>query len=423
VPVNKETEKILNECIDRLLAGEQISVSSEMSDEVRLALELARKMLQTRDEPSPAFKAQLRARLLQRLLQMDYAAAHPQKPRNLIDWMQQVLQERWLWPALTGAAIVLLLFVTFTVWQHQTEKTAPSTASLASLPSAETALSVKLPARIAPSNLTYSTNTSLSNATGQVAIYKVQTPDTSIASTTALGRKLGLSGEARITERGLKISMVTGSGIESRQLTVWTNSGAIEYGFTDSERQYPTASANLPSENQAKRIGYEFLKKNDLLPLGYIDFSRIENSIIVTAGNKTGSKPPGYWLVSFPYRVDNMIATGPGSKIEMNIGSNGEILKLVWAFREVTPAYAGTVRSSESAYQALVRGEGSIDVPLDSSRLVVRQVRLAYWIDPLSEKQAYSLPVYEFKGECLDKSGKSLETFTGWIEALNPTIR
>ena len=130
---------------------------------------------------------------------------------------------------------------------------------------------------------------------------------------------------------------------------------------------------------------------------------------------------PRYWMVSLPYRMGNILTTGPGARIETNIGSSGEVLKLVWAWREVSPVYSGNIRSSESAYQALTRGQGSIDIPLDSSRLIVQQVNLAYWIDPLSEKQSYLLPVYEFKGECLDKSGRPLENFTGWIDALATT--
>ncbi len=40
---HKATEIRLNEYIDRLLAGEQISVTGEMADDLRLTLELAAK--------------------------------------------------------------------------------------------------------------------------------------------------------------------------------------------------------------------------------------------------------------------------------------------------------------------------------------------------------------------------------------------
>ncbi len=434
--MHRYTEKQLNEYLDRLLSGEQINMSAEMSDELRSALELAKKMLQVREEPTADFKSQLRAKLLQRLLQMESVAASHRKSEGFTGWLQKVIRERWLWPALTGAAVVALLFVSLSVWQHQTNTMAPASPTAttsAPTPSATGSISVKLPARIAPANLTYLASASLSKASGQATVYAIQTPDVSIASTTELGRKLGFSGDAQIIDSGQKIVMVTGSGSETRQLYVWTASGAIEYGFTDPAREYPESSANLQSERDAKRTGYDFLKNNNLLPPGYSDFSSIENSIIVTADNRyvidqnirgrAEYKALGYWVVNLPYRIDNTIATGPGSKIEINIGSKGEVLKLVWAFRGVSPAYTGSIRSPDDAYRALTQGEGSIDIPLDSSQVVVKQVRLSYWIDPLSEKQTYALPVYEFKGECLDKSGRPLESFTGWIEALTPTVR
>ena len=55
----KYTEKQFIEYLDRLLAGEEISLGDDVSDEVRSALELAKKMLAYRDEPSPAFRASI----------------------------------------------------------------------------------------------------------------------------------------------------------------------------------------------------------------------------------------------------------------------------------------------------------------------------------------------------------------------------
>jgi hypothetical protein len=41
------------------------------------------------------------------------------------------------------------------------------------------------------------------------------------------------------------------------------------------------------------------------------------------------------------------------------------------------------------------------------------------WLDLPSEKQDYAVPVYEFTGQCLDKSGNHLEDFTAWTKALS----
>jgi len=82
------------------------------------------------------------------------------------------------------------------------------------------------------------------------------------------------------------------------------------------------------------------------------------------------------------------------------------------------PKYSGNVRPEDSAYSDLTGGGGSLDVPLECRQLVVKQVELKYWIEPPSEKQPYVVPVYEFKGDCLDSKGKTLESFTAWTTAV-----
>jgi hypothetical protein len=116
-----------------------------------------------------------------------------------------------------------------------------------------------------------------------------------------------------------------------------------------------------------------------------------------------------------------MEATGPGSKIEVSIGDNGEVVRMLWGWRQMSPISDQNIISQKQAYEDLIQGKGSLDIPLDCDRVVVEQVQLKYWLDPPSEKQAYAVPVYEFTGQCLDKSGRHLEDFTAWTEALSST--
>jgi hypothetical protein len=75
--------------------------------------------------------------------------------------------------------------------------------------------------------------------------------------------------------------------------------------------------------------------------------------------------------------------------------------------------------SEQQAFQELMQGKGSLEVPLDCKQVVVDNVQLKYWMDPPSEKQDFIVPVYEFTGTCLDKNGNTLEDFTGWTPALS----
>jgi hypothetical protein len=60
-------------------------------------------------------------------------------------------------------------------------------------------------------------------------------------------------------------------------------------------------------------------------------------------------------------------------------------------------------------------------MPVSCPNVRIDEVQLSYWIDPLSEKQDYILPVFVFKGDCLDNNGHYIEGFTAWTDASLPT--
>jgi hypothetical protein len=297
---------------------------------------------------------------------------------------------------------------------------------MSSLP--EGSYSVNLPSRITPSNLTFSLQTPLSTNATHATVYQVNTPNVDLGYADELAAKMGVIGKAAYSDGNSRIVVAEKAGPDARQLTIWTASGAVEWGYVNPEKLYPASALNLPSTLTAKRIAYDFLKQADLLPIGYDKYSKIENAITVTAGGNypvysqgTGQamqKEPGYWIVDFPYLIGGVPATGPGGKIEVIVGDNGQIISLFWGWRDTVPKYLGNVRPEDSAYADMTGGGGSIDIPLECSQVTVKQVELKYWIEPPSDKQSYAVPVYEFRGDCLDKNGKTLETFTAWTKAV-----
>ncbi|MBC8274301.1 MAG: anti-sigma factor [Chloroflexi bacterium] len=435
----KYTEKQFIEYLDKLLAGEEISLGDDVSDEVRSALELAKKMLAYRDEPSPDFRASLRDRLLRKLAEEEAAATSPARGEERRDWTAKLFPQSLVWRAATSAALVVLLVVIGAVWYtgRYGQMSAPASApppppaSVSPPPLLEGDYPVSLPSNIVPEHMTFTAKTALSAKPGQAPVYEIQSAGVTTESVTALGRRLGFSGEARFIDGGAKIAMFDGEGEDMRELTVWTASGAIEYGFVEPDKLYPPYTPDLPSQEEAEHIAYDFLEQADLLPPGYEDFAKVEGETKAIAGGsysvgekyteETAQQAPAYWLISFPYPVDDTWTTGPGSKIEVSIGDGGEVAGLLWAWRQMTPVYTESIISQKQAYQHLIQGEGSLDVPLDCEQVVVEDVQLKYWINPPSEKQDYAVPVYEFKGQCLDKSGRHLEDFTAWTEALSST--
>jgi len=442
---DKANEKQFIEYLDRLLAGEDITLGADVSPEVRSALEHARKMLAFREEPSPAFRAELRNKLLGQLVEKQAA-------------QREAVRAFPLRPVLVGlastVAVVLLAFVGVVFFGGRGAPTAPMATSVPST----TEYSVRLPANIVPEGVNCTSKTSLSNMPGQAGVYKIQGSDVTASSVTERGHQLGFSGEARLSDDGTRYVMTAGSGDEEKQLAVWTASGTVEYGYVSPEKLYPQQPASLPSQSQAQTIAYDFLLQADLLPPDYHSLASVEKDTTVAAGGgysvsqraaseaapplaaapaptapgtpseesapPVPSVPPAaqpvptYWLVQFPYYIDGAEATGPGSMIDVSIGDNGEVVNMVWSWRPTLFSGKENIISEQQAFQELTQGKGSIELPLDCRQVVVEQVQLKYWLDPPSEKQDYAVPVYEFKGQCQDKNGKTLEDFTGWAPAL-----
>lgn len=448
----KYNEKQFIEYLDRLLAGEDISLGDDVSDEVRSALDLARKMLAYRDEPSANFRANLKDRLLRKLAEEE-AATTPAKRQGFREWTANLFPQKPVLIGVTSTVLVVLLIFVGTVWYSTRYGGAPMPAEAPTTGK----YSVSLPSNIVPQGVTFVAKTSLSTAADRAPVYQVESAGVTASSVTELGRRLGFSGEAGFIDGGDKIAMFQGEGDEMRQLIVWTASGAVEYGYVEPDRLYPTYSPDLPSQQEAELIAYDFLENADLLPPSHQTLAEIKNETTVIAGGysvspryATEAAPPpatapsapsapsapaeesvstapatppapAYWLVSFPYFVDGMEATGPGSKIEVSIGDNGEVVRMLWSWQQMTPRTTENIISQKQAYEDLIQGKGSLDIPLDCDRVVVEQVQLKYWLDPPSEKQAYIVPVYEFTGQCLDKNGRHLEDFTAWTEALSKT--
>jgi hypothetical protein len=426
---DKYTEKQFIEYLDRLLAGEEISLGDDVSDELRSALEMAKKMLAYRDEPSPAFRASLKDRLLRKLAEEESAAAAKREERR--GWTAKLFPQSVVWRAATSAALVVLLVLIGAVWYtgRYAEMLAPTFAPPA--PSLEGDYPVSLPSNIVPEHVAFTAKTALSAKPGQAPVYEVQSAGVTTESVTALGSKLGFSGEAEIIDDGAKIAMFDGEGEDRRQLIVWTASGAVEYGYVEPDKLYPPYAPDLPSPEEAELIAYDFLQQADLLPPEYEDSAGIEEKAAIIAGGSYSvgeryaeeivQQAPAYWLISFPYQVDGSWATGPGSKIEVSIGDNGQVVRLLWEWRQLVPISTGSIISQKQAYDDLIQGRGSLNIPLDCGQVVIEDVQLKYWIDPPSEKQTYAVPVYEFTGQCLDESGRHLEDFTAWTEALSGT--
>src|SRR4030042_1975347 len=162
---DKSTEKQFLEYLDRLLAGEEITVGDEVSDDLRSALEHARKMLAFREEPSAAFRADLRDRLLRQIAEKQPAAYPTAEREGFWERVANLFPQRAIRIAVTSTALVVLLLFVGVVWYSSRFIQAPMMTAVP--PPSEGGYSVSLPANIVPQDVSFTSKTSLSTSTGQ----------------------------------------------------------------------------------------------------------------------------------------------------------------------------------------------------------------------------------------------------------------
>ncbi len=96
---NKE-DKLFNEIVDRILAGEPVKIDSSNTD-LNSAIEFAKKIKDLSPSPSLSFKANLKTRLLQELHNKDAKAEQS-------GWFQRAFSHRLAWQLGTTMAIILV---------------------------------------------------------------------------------------------------------------------------------------------------------------------------------------------------------------------------------------------------------------------------------------------------------------------------
>ncbi|MGD1118355.1 MAG: hypothetical protein ABR886_02590 [Dehalococcoidales bacterium] len=293
-------------------------------------------------------------------------------------------------------------------------------------------LKLQLPNTVAPSGVVFTSelNTGDISFPAKLKAYRVVVPEVSEASVRELGQRLGLQGASVTTNiTGMKfIGIMDKVGSGTRNLTVFTESGAIQYqDKTQPDQLYPDTPPILPDEAKAKRIAYDFLKQSGILPEGYESLDAVAGKIEVTAGGtsaiingNTGEKESqiSHLLVTFPYTIDGYPAAGSGVKHSIRLGDRGKILEIFWVNRKMSLLGEYSLVTWTEALRRLAAGGGSFTVDAMCQIVVVKEVSLAYWMEPVTDAQQYILPVYEFRGIYHSKVGGDND-FIGWVPALD----
>lgn len=101
-----EEARRFSEEIDRMLSGEDVRAGNELDEDTRTALDFACWMTTVRPEPSPAFKARLNARMMQKINEQESEARR--------GWFWRLIPREAAWQA--AVAMVLMLVIGGSLW-------------------------------------------------------------------------------------------------------------------------------------------------------------------------------------------------------------------------------------------------------------------------------------------------------------------
>ena len=105
-----ESEKEFLKNLDRLLAGEEIKTDPMMEKDLSTSLDFAKKMIALRTSPSSEFKAQLKSRLLKKLVEQE-EAVHTEKKHS---WFSRFAPRQLVWQAIT--VVLVMVMVSGIMW-------------------------------------------------------------------------------------------------------------------------------------------------------------------------------------------------------------------------------------------------------------------------------------------------------------------
>lgn len=247
-------------------------------------------------------------------------------------------------------------------------------------------------------------DSALSGLPANAQVYKMVKPGITIGYVTNLGAKFGLTGKV---SEGTE-NFLIGDEATRTYLEVYKATGTFRY--TSYSKLYPSKTPTLPSDEEAMKIATDFLVARGLLPEGDVASS------VVVGGRTNGI--PAHLLVNFNHVIQ---LSGPGARHGVRIGDGGEVVEVF--INPTNPLNLPVheivaLKTMEQAFQEM-KGNKNYYVPDGAKTVHIDSVTVACWLDSIDIEQDYVIPVFVFRGRCLDSAGKQMEaSFTDVVEAV-----
>lgn len=273
------------------------------------------------------------------------------------------------------------------------------------------ALNIPMPGQEMP-QIDYKVTAKFENLPTEAMVYKFKKPQN--VDFYSIAKKFGLSGKAQYDSetKTYKIKEEV-DGKLKYSFTYEAETGRWEY--IDEEEMYLNDNpTNIPSDEEAKRIATEFLKKEGLFS------ERFTYCTVVPAssGDKlTNDYKVHYKDVYFYPSINGKPIYGV-SRIVISVGDNGKIIGVLKWYKDFEEYKKVKIIPAEKALERVKRRQASNNINPRAKSATINKVFLAYWEDAGTiEEQPYLQPVWVFAGEAVTEDGK-YESFDAVVPAI-----
>jgi len=262
---------------------------------------------------------------------------------------------------------------------------------------------INLPKGESKGQAEFTLSASLTDVPNNLLSYRIVHPIVTHESVATIGAKLGFFGEAATID-----SSIIGMSKTGLNEILWINAktGALEYTCVDKLIQ---TNSNLPGNDESLKIATEYLKQAGLW------FPDIEAEMPIVGGSTNGV--PSHLLIRFTRSIDGIPTTGPGNKLGIRIGDQGQVIRIQMWHPELEIYKNIEIIGPLEAFNNLEAAGGQTVVPTECNSVVIEDISLGYYMPGTNETQEYVMPVYIFKGKCLDEKGDCLQDYLFWVEA------
>ena len=229
---------------------------------------------------------------------------------------------------------------------------------------------------------------------GNLLVYETEKPEVQPEMLYELANRFGMDGKIQSKEDVYLI-------VQKKQvLTAYKNSGAFWYADF-AKLHHPDYEPQLPSEDKAAEIATDYLKRNDWLPEGAVLDGIHQNLFERLEGKKREKRTeqPNNVCVEFRFIFSKIETYGPGAKIKVFIGHDGEVIGLFHAVPALHK-YAEFPELSREELEEILHCK--LGVPLKG--IEIRDVRLAYHVESCVLRRRFVQPVYVFELATLARS-------------------